>query len=73
MQQKTQALHPLVAQLVTARLAARLTQRQLAEKARVSYNLITGIERGEKYPSLVTLWAWAQACGMKEIGVGDGV
>jgi transcriptional regulator with XRE-family HTH domain len=73
-QAKAQTLHPLVAQLVAARLAARLTQRALAERSSISYNMITGIERGERYPSLVTLWAWALACGVSELKVvGDGV
>ena len=55
-----------------ARLAAGLTQRQLAERAGRAVSVIGRWERGEVLPSLETVVELVQAAGMRlQIGVVD--
>jgi transcriptional regulator with XRE-family HTH domain len=48
--------------LIAARLAAGLTQRQLAERMETTQSAIARIEGGEHPPRLDTLQRWAAAC-----------
>jgi transcriptional regulator with XRE-family HTH domain len=47
----------------TARLAASLTQRELAERAGISQSLVAQIERGEREPGRNALRGLAEALG----------
>lgn len=48
-----------------ARTEAQLTQRQLAEAARVPQSTIAGIERGRRQPSIPLLQRILRAAGME--------
>ena len=61
-QAKPERLHPVVMQMVEARLAARLTQKMLSEKAYISEGLIRAIERGQRLPTMSSAFAWLEAC-----------
>ena len=52
-----------------ARLAARLTQEQLAFSARVSRNYISLLELGAKSPTVATLMRIASALGVRASGL----
>jgi transcriptional regulator with XRE-family HTH domain len=45
------------------RAAARLTQEALSEKTGISVVYISGIERGQRNPSVVVMFELAQALG----------
>ena len=47
-----------------ARLAARLTQADLADKMGVDRAYVSGLELGQRNPTIVTLWHVAQALGL---------
>jgi transcriptional regulator with XRE-family HTH domain len=47
------------------RIAAGLTQAQLSERMGVDRAYISGLELGERNPTIVTLWHVAQALGVK--------
>ncbi|HEX5640866.1 MAG TPA: helix-turn-helix transcriptional regulator, partial [Thermoleophilia bacterium] len=59
------------AQVVEARLAARLTQRQLAAAAGVSQYEISLLENGSANPTLTTLARLSRALGI-ELRIGNG-
>jgi transcriptional regulator with XRE-family HTH domain len=46
-----------------ARLAAKLTQGELAERARMTRNFIGGVEHGRENPSLATMVLLAHGLG----------
>lgn len=50
-----------IRQLRHARIGDRLTQEELAQKARISVSFLSMIERGERSPHLETLWRIASA------------
>src|SRR5580658_9146723 len=47
------------------RVAAGLSQAQLAEKMGVDRAYVSGLELGQRNPTIVTLWHIAQALGVK--------
>jgi transcriptional regulator with XRE-family HTH domain len=47
------------------RLAAGLTQAELAERMGVDRGYVSGLELGQRNPTIVTLWHTAQALGTK--------
>lgn len=47
------------------RLEHKWSQRELAERARLSLRFVQGLEYGESEPRLSTIYALAQALGMK--------
>ena len=49
------------------RLEKRLTQEQLAETSGFSQQYISGLERGHRNPTVVTLYELAQALGVSHI------
>jgi DNA-binding XRE family transcriptional regulator len=55
----------LVRQLIRARKAAKLTQRELGERVGVSKNVITRMESGEHTPRLETAQEVASALGYR--------
>lgn len=54
---------PLVQDLVAARRAAGLSQRDLAEDMQVHYNVIARWETGRHAPNLTSLQRWAYTLG----------
>lgn len=52
-------------ELKKARLAARLTQEELAFEAEISRNYVSLLERGEKSPTVQTLLKICQAMGVR--------
>lgn len=57
----------------SARQAAGLTQRELAERLRCSQQAVAQAERWESNPTVDFLRRWAHACGAKlEISLGVG-
>lgn len=50
-----------IRQLRHSRIGERLTQEELAQKARISVSFLSMIERGERAPHLETLWRIASA------------
>ena len=55
----------LAANIRRVRLAAELTQTQLAEKCKVDRSYIWHLEADDRDPSLRTLRRIAKACGVK--------
>lgn len=53
--------------LVRLRRERGLTQEQLAELSGVSQQYISGLERGNRNPSVVTLFEIAQALGVNHV------
>ncbi|TPO05166.1 helix-turn-helix transcriptional regulator [Mesorhizobium sp. B1-1-5] len=49
------------------RAAAGLTQEQVAERADISQQYISGLERGQRNPSLETLYKIAQALSVSHV------
>ncbi|RVA05348.1 helix-turn-helix transcriptional regulator [Mesorhizobium sp. M7A.F.Ca.US.001.02.1.1] len=49
------------------RLAAQLTQEQVAERADISQQYISGLERGQRNPSVETVLKIAQALGVSHV------
>jgi transcriptional regulator with XRE-family HTH domain len=47
------------------RVAAGLTQAKLAERLGVDRAYVSGLERGERNPTIITLWHTAKALGVK--------
>lgn len=47
------------------RLAAGLSQAELAERMGVDRGYVSGLEKGARNPTVVTLWHVAQALGTK--------
>ena len=47
-----------------ARLAAGMTQEQLAERSGFSQQYISGLERGKRNPTIVSVYELAQAMGV---------
>jgi transcriptional regulator with XRE-family HTH domain len=47
------------------RIAAGLTQAELAERMGVDRAYVSGLELGQRNPTIVTLWHTAQALGAK--------
>jgi transcriptional regulator with XRE-family HTH domain len=45
------------------RLAAHMTQEQLAERSGLSQQYLSDLERGLRNPTVVTLWELSQALG----------
>ncbi len=58
--------------LRATRLAKKLTQEQLAAKAKVSISYVSMLERGQRSPPLDTLEALAAALGVKPIALMEG-
>jgi transcriptional regulator with XRE-family HTH domain len=46
------------------RAAAHLTQEQVAERANLSQQYVSGLERGQRNPTIETVYALAQALGV---------
>lgn len=46
------------------RAAAQLTQEQVAERANLSQQYISGLERGQRNPTIETVYALAKALGV---------
>ena len=51
-----------------ARVAARLTMKQAAKKARVGIDFLSGVERGEKHLPFEAMMRLADACKVKPAG-----
>jgi transcriptional regulator with XRE-family HTH domain len=47
------------------RIAAGLTQAELAERMGVDRGYVSGLELGQRNPTIVTLWHTAEALGAK--------
>ena len=47
-----------------ARLAAGMTQEELAERSGFSQQYISGLERGKRNPTIVSVYELAQALGV---------
>lgn len=47
-----------------ARLAAGMTQEELAERSGFSQQYISGLERGKRNPTIVSVYEFAQALGV---------
>lgn len=50
-----------------ARIAAGLTQEELSERCGFSQQYLSGLERGRRNPTIVTLYELAQALGVSHI------
>lgn len=50
-----------------ARMAAGLTQEKLSEQSGFSQQYLSGLERGKRNPTIVTLYELAQALGVEAI------
>ena len=48
-----------------ARLEAGMTQEELAERSGFSQQYISGLERGKRNPTIVSVYELAQALGVK--------
>jgi transcriptional regulator with XRE-family HTH domain len=48
-----------------ARLAARMTQEELAERSGFSQQYVSGLERGKRNPTIVSVYELAQALGVR--------
>lgn len=57
-----QALRALLAEV---RVAAGLTQTQLAERLQVGQSYVSKIERGEAYVDVILFADWCGACGVR--------
>jgi transcriptional regulator with XRE-family HTH domain len=66
---------PLAERLIRARERSPYPRREVfAQKLGVALNTVYRIERGEVVPSIETLSAWAQACGVTSdwlLGIDD--
>ena len=65
--EKTKAQKDLSAKLHGARIAAKLTQKQVADAAGVHVNLYARIERGEGNPSFENLQAIMKVLKIKSL------
>jgi len=50
-----------------ARERAKMTQEQFADKSGFSQQYISGLERGRRNPTIVTLYELAQALGVSHV------
>lgn len=50
-----------------ARLAAGLTQEQLAERSGFSQQYLSGLEQGKRNPTIVSLYELAMALGVSHV------
>lgn len=57
------AVKPFITLLVTARHAAGLTQRDLAERMGIVQSLLGGWESGRQVPTVMSVANWADALG----------
>lgn len=53
--------------VVRLRRAAGLTQEQLAERTGLSQQYLSGLERGRRNPTVVTLYEISQALGVSHV------
>ncbi|MGB6658920.1 MAG: helix-turn-helix transcriptional regulator [Xanthobacteraceae bacterium] len=53
------------------RLAARLSQAELSERMGVDRAYVSGLESGERNPTIITLWNLAKALGVKTATLFD--
>jgi ribosome-binding protein aMBF1 (putative translation factor) len=65
-QEDYEVVNPTHVKIKQARLAAGLTQRQLAEKMGVKQPFIARLERPDAYPTVRTLQKIAKALGLKD-------
>lgn len=65
-------VHPLITQLTNIRLARRLSQREVAEKAGMCTATIYLSERGRRSPRLDFLVRWAHALDVNVTGMPEG-
>jgi transcriptional regulator with XRE-family HTH domain len=47
------------------RLAAKISQAELAERMGIDRAYVSGLEQGQRNPTVVTLWHIAKALGVK--------
>jgi transcriptional regulator with XRE-family HTH domain len=47
------------------RIAAGLTQAGLAERMGIDRGYVSGLEKGERNPTIITLWHTARALGVR--------
>ena len=52
-----------------ARLAAGLTQEEMSERCGFSQQYLSGLERGRRNPTVVTLYELAQALGVSHVSL----
>lgn len=52
-----------------ARLAAGMTQEELSERCGFSQQYLSGVERGHRNPTIVTLYELAQALGVSHVSL----
>ena len=52
-----------------ARIGAGMTQEQLAERCGFSQQYLSGLERGRRNPTIVTLYELAQALGVSHVSL----
>jgi transcriptional regulator with XRE-family HTH domain len=57
-------LHPIVAALAVERSRLQLSCREVARRAGIHAQQISRYERGENWPTLAALDAWAAALGV---------
>ena len=55
------------------RLAKGLSQEQLAEKSGFSQQYISGLEKGQRNPTIISLYELAKALGVSHIELVTGV
>jgi len=55
--------HSTAALLASARAAAQLSLRELAERAKTSHATLSAYEKGRKVPSVTTYFRILEACG----------
>ena len=73
MPEDTRSLQRLGLNLLRLREGLRLSQEQLAEKAELDRTYISGIERGVRNPSLLSLIRLARAVGVSLNDLTKGV
>lgn len=54
-----------------ARAAAGLSQEELAERSGFSQQYLSGLERGKRNPTIVTLYEIAKALGVSHVSLVD--
>ena len=52
-----------------ARIAAGLTQEELAERSGFSQQYLSGLERGKRNPTIVSIYELAQALGVSHVSL----
>ncbi len=61
--QYTDRLKTLGARVQERRKALGMSQRELASLSKLHYNYISGIERGERNPTIIILWKICDVLG----------